>query len=223
MSPMKTTRTATGRLLALVIAVAALSGLSITAGAALAAPPTGAESCKNWATVFREDGSMFSSRGECTSYVARGGTLRTSTPTPTPPPPDPTPNVVTVTSPGLVMEFQASGAEFGPALTTAGVAGPLVLVNDGIDAVGDACTPLVGFPAGAIALVDRGVCTFVEQVLNAAAAGAVAVVVANNVPGEPVTLDGSGQVGIPSVMVSQPDGATIKSVLPANGVVAADG
>ncbi len=46
----------------------------------------------------------------------------------------------------------------------------------------EGCGPIVGFPAGAIALVDRGNCNFADKTLNAQHAGAVAVVIVNNVP-----------------------------------------
>jgi Zn-dependent M28 family amino/carboxypeptidase len=36
-----------------------------------------------------------------------------------------------------------------------------------------------GFPAGSIALVQRGTCNFIDKVVNAAAAGAVAVIIMN--------------------------------------------
>ena len=85
------------------------------------------------------------------------------------------------------------------------------------------CGPLVGFPAGAIALVHRGTCPDLNKVLNAQASGAAAVIVINNVPGAPVMLEGtSDAVYIPAVMVSQSAGATINAGLPAEGVVRAD-
>jgi hypothetical protein len=66
------------------------------------------------------------------------------------------------------------------------------------------CKPLIGFPGGAIALVDRGACSFVQKATNAQAAGASAVIVVNNVPGDPSTLSGSGPaITIPVVHVSQ--------------------
>ena len=60
---------------------------------------------------------------------------------------------------------------------------PLV-VSPGIDSTDDACAayPEDAF-AGAIAVVRRGTCSFTIKVDNAAAAGAVAVVIANNAAG----------------------------------------
>jgi hypothetical protein len=55
---------------------------------------------------------------------------------------------------------------------------------------------------------------------NAQAAGAVAMIVANNVAGAPITMGGTDPaITIPSVMVSQTDGATIKAGLPATGTI----
>ena len=60
---------------------------------------------------------------------------------------------------------------------------PLV-VSPGIDSPDDACAALPpGSFAGAIAVVRRGTCSFTIKVDNAAAAGAVAVIVANNAAG----------------------------------------
>ena len=90
-----------------------------------------------------------------------------------------------------------------------GIAGDIFLVNDGSvegegGTVTDACQPLLGFPAGSIALVDRGTCGFTQKVSNAQAAGATAVIVANNVAGVPGTMGGTDPtITIPSVMVSQ--------------------
>jgi hypothetical protein len=96
----------------------------------------------------------------------------------------------------------------------------LVVVNDGTTSPTEGCSPLVGFPAGSIAIVDRGGCEFVIKVGNAQAAGAVAVVVANNVGGDPITMGGvDASITISSVMVSQADGAVIKVGLPATGTV----
>jgi len=133
------------------------------------------------------------------------------------------PNVVIVDPPSSAAgEYAASGADFGPAPTEAGFDGDIVVVNDGTAPTSDGCEPFVGFPAGAIALVDRGTCGFTVKVSNAQAAGAGAVIVANNVPGPPIQMGGADPtIVIPSVMVSLDDGNTIKAGLPATGTVAA--
>jgi hypothetical protein len=131
------------------------------------------------------------------------------------------PNLVTIDPPSPAAgTYQASGASFGPAPSEAGIAGDIVVANDGSAAPTEACDPLVGFPAGAIALVDRGTCGFVQKVSNAQAAGAAAVIVANNAPGAPFNMGGTDPaIAIPAVMVSLADGGVIKAGLPATGAV----
>ncbi|WP_107039222.1 T9SS type A sorting domain-containing protein [Brumimicrobium mesophilum] len=66
--------------------------------------------------------------------------------------------------------------------------------------------------AGKIAVVYRADCEFGDKVMNAEAAGAIACVIINNVPGAPISM-GAGvngpSVGIPAVMISDVDGATL--------------
>lgn len=113
--------------------------------------------------------------------------------------------------------YPVGSASFGPQLSNPGVTGNLVLANDGVGATADACEPLVngGAIAGNVALVDRGICGFVVKVANAQAAGAAAVVVADNVNGcPPAGLGGADPaLVIPSVRVTLADGNTLKSQL----------
>ena len=134
------------------------------------------------------------------------------------------PATVTIDSPSSAAgTYAAAGATFGSEPPAAGLAGDVVPVNDGSANPTHGCGPLVGFPAGAIALVDRGSCQFVQKVTNAQSAGAVAVIVVNNVAGDPSTLTGSGPaITIPAVHISQADGDTIKTGLPATGQVSHD-
>lgn len=131
------------------------------------------------------------------------------------------PNLVTIDPPSSAAgTYGATGATFGPAPTATGIAGAVVLVSDGSANPTQGCGPLVGFPAGAIALVDRGTCTFVQKTSNAQAAGAVAVIVVNSVAGDPITMGGTDPtITIPAVMVSLANGNTIKGGLPATGRV----
>jgi PA domain/LVIVD repeat len=133
------------------------------------------------------------------------------------------PALVTINPPSSAAgTYEAAGAQFGAAPTLAGLTGAVVLANDGVGTPTDACEPLVGFPAGAIALVDRGGCEFGFKALTAQSAGAAAVIVTNNAPGIPITM-GPGAVGnqvtIPAVHVSQTDGFTIRAGLPATGTI----
>ena len=134
------------------------------------------------------------------------------------------PNLVTVDAPSPAAgTYVASGANWGATAPESGIAGSIVLVSDGTALPAEGCSPLVGFPAGAIALVDRGTCPFLQKATNAQAAGAVAMIVANNAPGNPITMGGEDPahtITIPGMMVSQADGAAIKAGLPAAGKVA---
>jgi subtilisin family serine protease len=85
-----------------------------------------------------------------------------------------------------------------------------------LDGNGLACS---AFPAnslaGSIAFIFRGTCTFESKLDNAQAAGAVAALVYDNVPGEdPITM-GVGAASLPAEMVSNSDGLALKSQLAA--------
>lgn len=137
----------------------------------------------------------------------------------------PFPNLVTVTSPlGIAGDFPASRATFGPTLNVTGpISAPVVLVDDGVGTPSDACEPLVGFPAGAIALLDRGICSFVIKAKIAQDAGASAVLVVNNVAGNPITMSGTDPtLVIPTVMVSLDAGDLFKANLPISATLRAN-
>jgi hypothetical protein len=122
-----------------------------------------------------------------------------------------------INSPNTLPSTMAIGtASFGPALTTLGVTGNVVLADDGSGTVSDACEPLVngGAISGNIALIDRGTCAFVDKAQNAQNAGAIAVIIANNQPTGANGLGGSsGSITIPVVSVSQADGNALKAEL----------
>lgn len=85
-----------------------------------------------------------------------------------------------------------------------------------------ACTPLVNDLTGKIAMVYRGTCEFGAKALAAQNAGAIAVIIVNNVAGAPIAM-GAGAVGgsvtIPVVMISQADGAILHSNIMSGDVV----
>lgn len=73
---------------------------------------------------------------------------------------------------------------------------------------------------GKIALIDRGDCPFVDKALNAQNAGAVGVIIINNVSSEtPPGMSGDNKaINIPVVSVTQEGGTQLRSLL-ANGEV----
>ncbi|HUR35450.1 MAG TPA: M36 family metallopeptidase [Vicinamibacterales bacterium] len=109
--------------------------------------------------------------------------------------------------------YAASGAAFGPALTTVGLTGTVVAAVDTGTDTADGCEAITNNVSGQIALINRGTCTFVIKVANAQAAGAIGVIVANNVAGGVFTMGGTDRkIRIPSVMVSQADGASLRAL-----------
>ncbi|MCA9606406.1 MAG: M36 family metallopeptidase [Myxococcales bacterium] len=115
--------------------------------------------------------------------------------------------------------FTAAGSDYPVAIASFGpltfdVTGPLALADDGVDPTTDACSEPLGDLTGAIALVDRGSCGFLAKTRRAEAAGAVGVIVINDQPGDTRTnMTGTGTVGIPTMMVSQDDGAMLRAML----------
>jgi choice-of-anchor B domain-containing protein len=127
------------------------------------------------------------------------------------------PNIVTVDG----VTYQATGAAFGPSPSDTGISGSFAVVNSSTGVPSQGCGPLVDFPAGSIAVADRGGCAFAQITANAQAAGASAVVVVTNNAGAPITMGGADpSITIPAVMVSLADGNAIKAALPADGSVA---
>lgn len=138
----------------------------------------------------------------------------------------PFPNVVNVSAPALAVgSYIATAAGFGTLFPDSGPkVGSLVLANDGTGTTSDGCEALVAFPAGAIAMMDRGSCNFTIKVKNAQNASASAVVMVNNIAGDPIAMGGTdATVTIPSAMISLADGNKLKSYLPATATVQANG
>ena len=79
-----------------------------------------------------------------------------------------------------------------------------------------ACTSVDGGASGKVVVVDRGVCTFSTKVRNAIAAGAMGVVVLNNVAGDPTAMakDGGGGDDLPAVMLGKNEGAALRAANP---------
>lgn len=124
---------------------------------------------------------------------------------------------VRVTAPAGIAGLKQFGtADFGPPAGANVVSGLVVLADDGIAPKSDACTPLINAAAmmGKIALIDRGTCAFSDKAAAAQAAGAIAVVIVNNVAGSAPGLGGSNpSVTIPTVSISLADGDVIKASL----------
>ncbi len=109
-----------------------------------------------------------------------------------------------------VMALAAFGGDLDDPLT-----GNVVEVDDGSNNPSLGCNDLDNGDDinGNIALIDRGSCQFGTKCLNAQDAGAIAVIVCNNVSGNPITMGGGNdgdQVTIPAVMIRKDDCETIR-------------
>jgi hypothetical protein len=114
--------------------------------------------------------------------------------------------------------YEVGDASFGPPLANPPVKGQLMPVVDQANGTGLACDPLNALNAlavrGNVALVDRGTCDFVTKARNVQAAGAIGMVVADNQPGDVAGMSGNDPaISIPSVRITQANGATIKATL----------
>jgi hypothetical protein len=131
--------------------------------------------------------------------------------------------LLTVHAPASIARGYAIGAaQFGPPVSAPGVTGSVVLATDASDVAGpsttDGCSTITNAAAvaGNLALIDRGTCGFAVKAKNAQDAGAVGVVIANNVAGcPPPGLGGvDPTVVIPTASVTLPDANIIKAALP---------
>jgi Subtilase family/PA domain len=131
---------------------------------------------------------------------------------------------------GFAIAMQVTGpapvpANFSPLILSQGTGGvafaatipgttPL-LISSGINTTSDGCAayPANAF-AGAIAVIRRGTCSFVIKTNNAAAAGAVAVIIANNQAG--VILPSVPATTIPVFSVTQAEGDALRNFGQAN-------
>jgi minor extracellular serine protease Vpr len=79
-----------------------------------------------------------------------------------------------------------------------------------------ACTSVDPGAFGKLAIVNRGTCTFSTKVRSAIAAGAVGVLVINNVAGDPTAMakDGLGGDDLPAVMIGKNEGAALRTANP---------
>ena len=126
-------------------------------------------------------------------------------------------SIVTVNSPAANSFSAIETTDFGVPITTA-ITSNIVLVDDGSLLPNEGCGPLINAASvnGKIALIKRGTCPFIQKCTSAVNAGAIAVIVINNVSGIPAAMGGVdtfGTVTIPSVAISQQDGNALVTAL----------
>ncbi len=131
---------------------------------------------------------------------------------------------ITVDSPAAITGVKATGiAGFGT--DAFDVTGSVVLGSDdqGVDPA-DGCETITTNLTGKIALVHRGLCSFIQKVQNAQAAGAAGVIVANVAssadPNTPPFMGGTtAAVTIPSLSLALADGKALEAALGAGAIV----
>lgn len=123
------------------------------------------------------------------------------------------PSSVTVNSPLSIAGNYASveGSVSTNNILNAPLTGVAVYYND--DAGGTAhlaCGAPANSITGKIAFISRGSCNFVTKIKNAQNAGAIAVVMIDNIAEAPFSMSGADNtITIPAFMISQADGATL--------------
>ena len=124
---------------------------------------------------------------------------------------------LTVNSPaGIAGTYTGIQSDLGGPDPSGPITADLVLVDDGSANPSWGCNPLVNAADvnGKIAVIERGECYFVDKIMNAQNAGAVAVVMINNVDGPPIIMGGnSSTINIPSFMISRSDGQIIMDAM----------
>ena len=123
-----------------------------------------------------------------------------------------------IATPVTVGGVTAAGNTGEFATVSSDLTAPLGVVTEAptnpVTGLSTACSPLATNLAGQIALISRGTCTFSAKIRNAQAAGAVAVLVSNNVAGDAIGMASDGtanQPTVPAYSVSLNDGAALKT------------
>ncbi len=112
--------------------------------------------------------------------------------------------------------IQAMEGEISPPASESHVSGKMIYIGNG---TGELSPEIQAQIKGKIALIDRGVISFVDKLKLAEKLGAIGAVIANNQDGDPFKMGGDGKVQIPGVMISKVFGDSIKNALANNLVV----
>lgn len=108
-----------------------------------------------------------------------------------------------IATPITVASTTAAGVEGDFSTVSSNLIAPLSAVTDeptnAATGLSIACGPLATDLSGKIALISRGTCSFSIKILNAQNAGAVAVLVANNVAGDGIGMASDGTPSQPTV------------------------
>src|SRR4029077_14230966 len=80
------------------------------------------------------------------------------------------------------------------------------------DTASDGCASVPAGASGNLAIINRGTCTFSQKVANAKSAGAIAVLIVNNVAGDPTAMARTAGFddNIPAVMIGLNEGTALR-------------
>jgi len=112
-----------------------------------------------------------------------------------------------------------SPSAFGPAMPASGTLGALATLTPQAGETGPGCEPFDNTNTmavrGKVVVISRGTCGFAVKVKNAQNAGAIAVLLANNVAGAIAPGGSDPTVTIPSAGITQADGDALKAAVAA--------
>jgi hypothetical protein len=120
---------------------------------------------------------------------------------------------------GGTRNIDFSPSAFGPALPSSGTLGALATLTPQAGETGPGCEPFDSTNTmavrGKVVVISRGTCGFAVKVKNAQNAGAIAVLLANNVAGAIVPGGSDTTITIPSAGITQAEGDALKAAVPA--------
>ncbi|MFT6245077.1 MAG: hypothetical protein ACJA0U_002905 [Salibacteraceae bacterium] len=111
-------------------------------------------------------------------------------------------------------------AVIGTPLPFGGISGNMVIYDDGVPDAYNACEPAINAAAlnGNIAVIRRSPsCDYVDQMVAAEDAGAIAVIVVNTTPGALAMGGTDPGIGIPGIMITMADGEAFITEIETNG------
>jgi hypothetical protein len=129
------------------------------------------------------------------------------------------PQLKSISPAGAVPTFSFNASPFGAAVPVTGTLGALATLTPQAGEAGPGCEPFNAVNAaavrGKVPIINRGACTFAIKVKNAQNAGAIGVVLTNNVAGDLLPGGADPTITIPSVGVTQAAGETLKAAVAA--------
>ncbi len=119
--------------------------------------------------------------------------------------------------------YQTGTADFGPLIDIDPITGQLVEGFDDSNNPSFGCEPIVNAAevAGKVVLLDRGGCFFEQKVINAEAAGAIAVIIAN-FENNTINMAGVAEIpnpDIPTIMIRSADADALRQALDLGEVI----